>query len=161
MCLDRQGFQAIPHISKYEDKVMMVVVEGWKPQCWHCKQLGHFSRSCPQKTTKPTSSPPTSPPLTTTTTTTTAAATTRPNTETGDQPNKGVEGWTQVTRNQKKKSPLKAPINETTTVTPGKKSTKEISEKPTSPSKTSQKKKKRKKHINQQKPQKAWTFTST
>ena len=67
---------------------------------------GTFSRSCPQKTTKPTSSPPTSPPLTTTTTTTTAAATTRPNTETGDQPNKGEEGWTHVTRNRKKKKEI-------------------------------------------------------
>ena len=85
MCLDRRGFQAIPHTLEYEDQVMMRVVEGRKPQCWHCKQLEHFSRFCPQKTTKltssslptstlPTSPPPTSPPPTTTTT---AAATTR------------------------------------------------------------------------------------
>ena len=47
MCLNRVGFQAIPHTLDYENQVMLVVVEGRKLQCWHCKQLGHFSRSCP------------------------------------------------------------------------------------------------------------------
>ena len=55
MCLDRGGSQAIPHTVEYEDQVMMVIVEGRRPQCGTCKQLGHFPRSCPQKTTKPTS----------------------------------------------------------------------------------------------------------
>ena len=41
MCLDRGGFTAIPHIIEYENQVMTVVVEGRKPQCWNCKQLGH------------------------------------------------------------------------------------------------------------------------
>ena len=50
MSLKRGGFQAIPHTLDYEDQVMMVVVESRRPQCWHCKQLGHFFRSCPQKT---------------------------------------------------------------------------------------------------------------
>ena len=43
MCLDRGGFTAIPHVLEYENQVMTVVVEGRKPQCWNCKQLGHFS----------------------------------------------------------------------------------------------------------------------
>ena len=119
MCLNRKGFQAIPHTIEYESQLMTVIVEGRKPQCWFCKQLGHFSRSCPQKTSKSTSSPPT--PLTTTTTTTTTAATTRPNTETRDHPNKSEEGWTQVTRGRKKKSPLKEQIKEATTATSEKK----------------------------------------
>ena len=71
MCLDRGGFTAIPHVIEYEDRAMTVVVEGRKPQCWNCKQLGHFSKSCPQKTTK---TPTTTTPIAKTTTTTAAAA---------------------------------------------------------------------------------------
>ena len=52
MCLNRVGgSRQYPHTLDYEDQVMMVVVEGRRLQCWHCKQLGHFSRSFPQKTT--------------------------------------------------------------------------------------------------------------
>ena len=50
ICMDRGGFMAIPHTMEYESQTMTVVVEGRKPQCWNCKQLGHFSKSCPQKT---------------------------------------------------------------------------------------------------------------
>ena len=110
---------AIPHTLEYESQVMTVVVEGRRPQCWNCKQLGNFSISCPQKTTKTTS-----PPLTTTTTasiTTTASVTTvtippksgSPKGETGDHPNK-EEGWTKVTRGWGKKSSLKTPTVTTT-----------------------------------------------
>ena len=64
-------FMAIPHTLDYESQVMTVVGEGRKPQCWNCKQLGHFSKSCRQKTTK----------TTTTTTTTIAAAAVTPKTQ--------------------------------------------------------------------------------
>ena len=110
MCLDSGGFMAIPHTLDYESQVMTVVVEGRKPQCWNCKQLGHFSKSYPQKTTKTTT------PTTTTTTATTtiaAAATTvltseNPKPETEDNPDKDEEGWTQVVRGRKtKKTPIK------------------------------------------------------
>ena len=37
MCLNRTGFQSIPHTIEYENQTMMVVVEGRKPQCWNCK----------------------------------------------------------------------------------------------------------------------------
>ena len=111
MCLDREGFTAIPHTISYEDRAMTVVVEGRKPQCWNCKQLGHFSKSCPQKTTKTT--PTTTPPIAKTTTTITAVAATvaEPNetskAKTGDSPDK-EEGWTQVQRGGKKRrAPLK------------------------------------------------------
>ena len=50
MILDRRGFNAIPHTISYRDTTITVMIEGWKPLCWHCKQFGHFSRSCPQKT---------------------------------------------------------------------------------------------------------------
>ena len=122
MCLNRKGFQAITHTLEYENQIMTVIVEGRKPQCWFSKQLGHFSRSCPQKNSKPTSPPPTSPlptsPPSTKTTTTTAAATTNPIIEIGDDPNKGEEGWTQVTRGRKKKFPSKTTTNKATTITP-------------------------------------------
>ena len=150
VCLSKRGFRAVPRALECEGQVVAVIVERRVPQCWFCEQLGRFSRSCPQEAGKPpTSPPPRSPPLTTTTTTiittTTAAATTRPNTETGDHPNKGEEGWTQVTRGRKKKSPLKAQINEATTGIPGKKS-KKNNPKTMSPIKiTSQKKKEEKK----------------
>ena len=129
MCLNRGGFQAIPHTVDYEDQAMLVVVEGRKPQCWHCKQVGHFARSCPQKTTNTTAT------TTTTTTSTVSKATivatsaktplvnntpvpspatannpekTNTPTESGNDPNnKDEEGWTQVTWG--KKSPPKTP----------------------------------------------------
>ena len=47
MYLNRTWFQSIPHTIEYENQTMIVVVEGRKPQCWNCKQLGHFSRTCP------------------------------------------------------------------------------------------------------------------
>ena len=39
MCLDRGGFNNIPHIIKYRDQSMTVVVEGRKPLCWSCKKF--------------------------------------------------------------------------------------------------------------------------
>ena len=53
MCLNRGVFQAITHTLDYKDQAM-VVVEGRKLQCWHCKEIGHFSKSCLQKTTNTT-----------------------------------------------------------------------------------------------------------
>ena len=85
---------------------MTVVVEGRKPQCWNCKQLGHFSKSCPQKTTTKTITTNT----TTTAATTAAAAATvaepneTPKAKTGDSPDK-EEGWTQVVKGGKIKRP--------------------------------------------------------
>ena len=94
MSLDRKGFQAIPQTLDYEDQTMMVVVEGRKPQCWFCKQLGHFSRSCPQKTTIAVTSPTTasSTTKTTTTTTSTPPSKEKPQVEARDHPDKDEEG---------------------------------------------------------------------
>ena len=47
--LNREGFQAIPHILTYQAQQMMVIVEGRGPLCWSSKQLGQLARSCPQK----------------------------------------------------------------------------------------------------------------
>ena len=113
--LDRKGFKAISQTLDYEEQTMMVVVEGRKPQCWCCKQLGRFSKSCPKKTTITTVTPPTT---TTTTTTITLPTKEKPQSETRDRPDKEEEGWTQV---KKKKSPSKkATENLPTTTAPAK-----------------------------------------
>ena len=107
MSLDRRGFQAIPQTIEYEEQTMMVVVEGRKPQCWFCKQLGHFSRFCPQKTTTTTAT-------TVTTTEKITKPTKDPQTESENDPDKEKEGWTQVTS---KKSPVQKVPSETTAIT--------------------------------------------
>ena len=68
MCLDRGGFNKIPHKIRYREQTMTVIVEGRKPLCWSCNKIGHFSKNCPQKPTI----------TTTTTTTTTTTATPSP-----------------------------------------------------------------------------------
>ena len=107
ICMDRGGFMAIPHTMEYENQTMTVVVEGRKPQCWNCKQLGHFSKSCPQKTNTTTKTNATA----VTAKAAAAAATTNtmtkptgesPKQDTGDHPDK-EEGWTQVQRAGKKR----------------------------------------------------------
>ena len=50
VCLNREGFQAIPHIITYKDQQMRVVVVSRQPLCWSCKQLGHLARFCSQMT---------------------------------------------------------------------------------------------------------------
>ena len=96
MVLNGGGFHVIPHTITYKDTTMMVVVEGRRPLCWSCKQLGHFERSCHQKAT--TTATKTNDTTTTTTTTTkkiAAEATTvviNANPEIGDNPNK-EERW--------------------------------------------------------------------
>ena len=109
MCLDRGGFNNIPHIIKYRDQSMMVVVEDRKPLCWHCRKIGYFSRTCPQKTTTTTTmtttttAPETS--SATTITTTVTDTTTTPIVENiEDHPNKkDEEGWIQVTKKRQGK----------------------------------------------------------
>ena len=148
---------------------MLVVVEGRKPQCWHCKQIGHFAWSCPQKTTNTTTT------TTTSTAPTTAKATIASKTllisastnntpapstsatanklerkintpaEAENDPN-SREGWTQVTRG--KKSPPKAPKSppDKTTDTKGEKRKPMENQKPEEKKKeTDTKKEKRKK----------------
>ena len=103
---DRGGFYSIPHIISYHDTTITVIVEDRKPLCWHCKHLGHFLRSCSQRTiitNKTTADTATTDTITaktttTTTTTTTTAITKRItdlNPETGHHSHK-EEGWTLV-----------------------------------------------------------------
>ena len=79
LCLTRDGFKAIPKTLVCGDRQMMVMVEGRRPRCWGCKQIGHIAKFCPQR---PENKEKASATLTTTTTTTTtkdAAATTTTN----------------------------------------------------------------------------------
>ena len=105
MYLKREGFQATPHIIKFQQQNMMVVVEGKRLLCWSCKQLGHFTRSYPQKTVTPTK------PITTA-----ATSGTSKELEPGGYSNK-EEGLTQVSqKGRKNNSPLKQTAAETTTI---------------------------------------------
>ena len=51
VCLNKEGFPAIPHILTHKDQQMRLVVEDKRPLCRSCNQLGHLARNCPQKTT--------------------------------------------------------------------------------------------------------------
>ena len=106
LCLTREGFQAIPEIIISRERQMMVVVEGRRPRCWSCKQLGHISKFCPQKD-PPSAAVSTALTTTTTATITTATISSATVKETGQvQPKKAEGGWTEVTR-KKKRSPKK------------------------------------------------------
>ena len=52
VCLDSEGFQAIPDTIYYKDRQMMVVVEGRQQHCWNCKQIGHLAKVCLHKAPK-------------------------------------------------------------------------------------------------------------
>ena len=85
----------------------MVIVEGRRPRCWSCKQLGHISKFCPKK------DPPQAPAAAAATAATETAATavstvTTTEKEQGIATPKTVEEWIEVNRKKKKKSPQKS-----------------------------------------------------
>ena len=49
LCLKRDGFKAIPETLVCGDRQMIVMVEGRRPRCWGCKQIGHIAKFCPQR----------------------------------------------------------------------------------------------------------------
>ena len=67
LCLTRDGFKAIPETVICGDRQMIVLVEGRRPRCWGCKQIGHIAKFCPQR---PENKGKTTSTTTTTTTTT-------------------------------------------------------------------------------------------
>ena len=116
MCLSREGFQTIPEIIISRGRQMMVIVEGRRPRCWSCKQLGHISKFCPQK--DPLKAPAAAAAtIATETAATTASIVTIRETGKEKEPDqaqpKTVEEWVEVTR-KKKKSPQKAEDKPTT-----------------------------------------------
>ena len=95
LCLTRDGFKAIPETLISGDRQMMVVVEGRRPRCWACIEIGHIAKFCPRKAESTTAT-------TTTATTTTirkqaeAQGPGQAQPKTSDQ-----EGWTVVIRKRK------------------------------------------------------------
>ena len=103
LCLTRDGFKAIPETLICGDRQMMVMVEGRRPRCWGCKQVGHIAKFCPQR---PENKEKAS--TTTTTTTKDAAATTITINKEAEakgpgqvQPKNNQEGWTEVTKKRR------------------------------------------------------------
>ena len=71
LCLTRDGFKAIPETIISGDRQMMVMVEGRRPRCWACRQIGHIARFCPQKNENTAATTTTTDSATASTTTTT------------------------------------------------------------------------------------------
>ena len=105
LCLTRDGFKAIPETVICGDRQMIVLVEGRRPRCWGCKQIGHIAKFCPQRPENKEKTMPT------TTTTTGDAAATTTNTVNKEAEAKGPgpaqpkpsnqEGWTEVARKRR------------------------------------------------------------
>ena len=119
LCLTRDGFKAIPETLVSGDRQMMVMVEGRRPRCWGCKQIGHIDMFCPQR---PENKEKAAPTATTTTKDIAATTTTTINKEVKAQGPGQVqpklnkqEGWTEVTRKRRgspkkgEKSPSSSP----------------------------------------------------
>ena len=99
LCLTRDGFKAIPDMLISGDRQMMVMVEGRRPRCWGCKQIGHIAKFCPQRPENKAST------STTTTTKDAAAPTITKEAEAKGpgqvQPQNNPEGWTEVTKKRR------------------------------------------------------------
>ena len=106
LCLTRDGFKAIPETIISGDRQMMVMVEGRRPRCWACRQIGHIARFCPQKNENTAATTTTTDSATASTTTTTISKQTEAQGTSQVQPKTNEqEGWTEV--NRKKKGPPK------------------------------------------------------
>ena len=104
LCLTRDGFKAIPETLVCGDRQMIVMVEGRRPRCWGCKQIGHIAKFCPPRPENKEKASATS----TAITKDTAAATTITINKEAEaqgpgqvQPKNNQEGWTEVTRKRK------------------------------------------------------------
>ena len=103
MYLTRDGFKAIPEILISGDRQMIVMVEGRRPRCWSCKQIGHISKFCSEKPENAA----TAAAATATTTTVSTATTTSSKTAEAQDPSQGQpktndkEGWSEVTRKRR------------------------------------------------------------
>ena len=143
MCLTRDGFTAIPEILISGDRQMIVMVEGRRPRCWACKQIGHISKFCPEK---PENAATAAAATATTTTVSTATTTTTSSSKTAEaqDPSQGQpktndkEGWSEVTRKRRgspkqgeKSLMASPPQNQTKTPEPAAATTQEKATTPT------------------------------
>ena len=103
MCLTRDGFKAIPEILISGDRQMIVMVEGRRPRCWSCKQIGHISKFCPEKPEKAAAAAAAAATtVSTATTTTTSSKTAEAQDPSQGQPKTNdKEGWSEVTRKRR------------------------------------------------------------
>ena len=109
MCLTREGFQAIPETIVSRERQIMVIVEGRRPRCWSCKQLGHISKFCPKKD-RPQASAAAAATIAREAVATTVSTVpiSESTTEKKQATPKTVEEWIEVNRKKKKKSPQKS-----------------------------------------------------
>ena len=105
LCLTKDGFKAIPETLISGDRQMIVMVEGRRPRCWSCKQIGHISKFCPEKPENTTTAAATT--AATTTASKTATTTTISKTAAAQDPGQAQpktsdqEGWSEVTRKRR------------------------------------------------------------
>ena len=120
LCLTRDGFKAIPETLISGDRQMIVMVEGRRPRCWSCKQIGHISKFCPEKPENATAAAVTTTASTATTTTSKTAEAQDPSQ--GQPKTNDQEGWSEVTRKRRgspkqgEKSPISSPPQKQTKV---------------------------------------------
>ena len=114
LCLTRDGFKAIPETLISGDRQMIVMVEGRRPRCWSCKQIGHIAKFCPEKPENKAAAAAAA--ASTATTTTTISKTAEAQDPGQGQPKKNdQEGWSEVTRKRRgspkqgEKSPISSP----------------------------------------------------
>ena len=98
LCLTKDGFKVTPEILICGDRQMMVMMEGRRPRCWACKQIGHIAKFCPQKNENAAATTTTDSAATTTTISKQAEAQgpSQVQPKTNDQ-----EGWTEINRKRK------------------------------------------------------------
>ena len=136
LCLTRDGSKAIPETLISGDRQMIVMVEGRRPRCWSCKQIGHISKFCPEKPENTTAAA-------TTTTASKTATTIISKTAAAQDPGQAQpktsdqEGWSEVTQKRRGspkqggKSPIASPPQKQTKVPEP-----ATAEQPTTPSST-------------------------
>lgn len=92
MVLDKTEFHKIPAMMKFDEWTMTIIVEGRRPQCWHCQKQGHMAKNCPKRL--PATAPPTSQGMPPTKEPTQTQAAGPPATSTTP----AVAGWSTVTK---------------------------------------------------------------
>ena len=102
LCLTRDGFKAIPETLISGGRQMIVMVEGRRPRCWSCKQIGHISKFCPEKTENAVAAAAAAAATTTTASTATISKTAEAQDPSQGQPKTNdKEGWSEVTRRRR------------------------------------------------------------
>ena len=114
LCLTRDGFKAIHETLISGDRQMIVMVEGRRPRCWSCKQIGHISKFCPDKPENTVAAAAAAKTATAPTATISKTAEAQDSGQAEPKTN-DQEGWSEVTRKRRgspkqgEKSPIASP----------------------------------------------------